>query len=179
MLHTLPLSLISSVDKRIALYRAVLARIRHLEFQLTAHRGRSLPPSVAFQARKDKGKLEKEADRLVNNSFVSHTQYHRARLRLKSYGKLDCHLDRLFGPHRIRPRRDGDKVEQMLFSVCRDAARSARQTEILARLRFEMRARVHFQGWFVVFNTLTVAPGAEKKVFSPAATAFKDYLRRV
>lgn len=52
----------------------------------------------------------------------------------------------------------------------------ARKNELLTRLRLEVLQRVN-EGWYLIFDTLTVEPRYEKVVFGKGSTAWSDYIR--
>lgn len=54
----------------------------------------------------------------------------------------------------------------------------ARKCELEARLRLEVLEAVR-NGWYVVFNTLTVSPDNFKEVFDVSSTSWTDYVRSV
>lgn len=59
---------------------------------------------------------------------------------------------------------------------------SEMQADAIAReqkflLMCEMAYRIHY-GWFIIFDTLTMAPGQYKEIFGETAHAFQDYIRQ-
>lgn len=69
-------------------------------------------------------------------------------------------------------------LEAALIDNMNTAGRQARCAAHEARLAWEIAYRASL-GWFMIFNTLTVAPGEYHKVFSPQSTAFQHYIRRI
>ncbi|UOF79416.1 replication associated protein [Microviridae sp.] len=65
------------------------------------------------------------------------------------------------------------------MKVLKERCLEARKCELLSRLFLEMQQRVS-QGWFVVFNTLTVNNDNHKEVFGDEnSTAWTDYVRSI
>jgi len=69
-------------------------------------------------------------------------------------------------------------LEQALIDNMNTAGRQARCASHEARLAWEIAYRAS-QGWFMLFNTLTVAPGEYYKVFHPESDAFQKYIRQI
>lgn len=69
-------------------------------------------------------------------------------------------------------------LEQAVIDGMNTAGRQARAYAHQSRLAWEIAYRTK-QGWFGVFNTLTVAPGNYHKVFSKRSRAFQDYIRKM
>lgn len=67
---------------------------------------------------------------------------------------------------------------EVFMSKIKQSSLEARKSELLSRLYIEANYRVK-QGWFVVFNTLTVRPECEEDVFFKGAKAYKNYCRRL
>jgi len=69
-------------------------------------------------------------------------------------------------------------LEQALIDNMNTAGRQARCAQHEARLAWEIAYRAS-QGWYMIFNTLTVAPGQYYKVFHPDSDAFQTYIRTI
>jgi len=173
----LPLGHLVAVDKVVRLYRSIEARRRAIEFNLLFQRPTRLPLSVAVAARRDLARLEKYHRFLVNNSFVRNARYLRVLRAFNRYGRANDHLDDLFGDYRVRTGKQEDPLTVAVLARAREAAVEARRAELGARLIWAMSER-HDEGWYAVFDTLTVRPGMEDAVFAPRSTYFQQYIKR-
>lgn len=69
-------------------------------------------------------------------------------------------------------------LQQALVDIMNDKGRHSRG----AAHRFAISAETAYRtklGWFMIFNTLTVAPGNYYKVFNKQSKEFKDYVRTI
>ena len=71
-----------------------------------------------------------------------------------------------------------DELTRILVDQMDEAGRQNRANKHKWSLMFEIAYRFK-QGWFGVFNTLTVTDWAHNKVFREDSTEFKDYIRKV
>lgn len=71
-----------------------------------------------------------------------------------------------------------DYLTQTIVEQMNQAGRDKRAAEHSKALAYEIAYRSQ-QGWFIIFNTLTVAPGNYYQVFSATSAAFRDYIRDV
>lgn len=71
-----------------------------------------------------------------------------------------------------------DDLTAMIVNQMNELGRTQRAAQHQRTLAYEIAYRAQ-QGWFMIFNTLTVAPGEYYKVFSPKSTAFRDYIRDI
>lgn len=68
--------------------------------------------------------------------------------------------------------------EKAVVDMMQNRTRSARAGVLTKMLELQIAESAH-NGWFMLFNTLTVAPEHYHTVFSPESTAFKDYVRHI
>lgn len=115
----------------------------------------------------------KTALRLDSTELNSHTLGDRM-LRLPVKDILAGIFDGLPLPGKAQP----TDLEQALIDNMNTAGRQARCASHEARLAWEIAYRAS-QGWFMLFNTLTVAPGEYYKVFHPDSDAFQTYIRKI
>lgn len=75
---------------------------------------------------------------------------------------------------------ENKNVKTYIDFIKRTKARclNARKAELKARLWLEMMLRVK-QGWFIIFDTLTVENSNHEVVFGEKSTVWKDYIRLV
>ena len=102
----------------------------------------------------------------------------RAYSALKQRGSVEDDCAAVFGfyiPRRLR--RDRTPAELAFFKRFRDATRVGRRAELEYRLLVELRLRLA-QGWFLVFDTLTVHPDCYRQVFSLGSQCWRDYIQR-
>lgn len=69
-------------------------------------------------------------------------------------------------------------LERNFLSDLKRRCLAARKIELLSRLRLEMTDAVQ-SGWYVIFNTLTIAPHHYKQVFSKDSSVWTDYVRSI
>jgi hypothetical protein len=119
---------------------------------------------------------KQEAGRLVDPAFISHTP-DPALVALSEANRKQWFNDNLPGyvppsPAVLTP------AEQAICDQMSANAAKCRKSESRFRVCQEIMYRAD-QGWFMIFDTLTVAQGSYKKVFNVKSTAFKEYIRAV
>ena len=175
---------LGAVDGAFQLWNMIDARIGALQrnFQYVKKNGLISDvrlPKVEYQYYASLHELKEWRSQLDSTSLTSHTDVSEIRALLRSRGSVNDDLRSIFGGAV-----DGDKksagepwVIEML-AKCKERGIAARINEHRFRLCEEIVHRVG-QGWFVVFNTLTVEPYHYESVFARGSTAWKDYIRRV
>lgn len=95
-----------------------------------------------------------------------------------SYSNHEGTLLDIFGPS-VRAERSsvGHPLVADALSGLKRRSIKARIGEHKWRLEEEVKQRSE-EGWYVIFNTLTVAPHAYKSVFEKGSRDFRDYIRR-
>jgi len=116
--------------------------------------------------------------RLDNNSVVLHTSsvYKEVYDLAKSYPRrFEDHCLKLFGFYeKPRPRNAQRFCEESIYmQYLEKNSKLGRKSEIISRLMLEAKER---KDWFFLFNTLTVRPGAEDKVFAKGSKAWSNYV---
>jgi len=71
-----------------------------------------------------------------------------------------------------------DDLTQTIVQQMNTAGRDQRAGQHNKALAYEIAYRAQ-QGWFIIFNTLTVAPGNYYAVFGKNSMAFRDYIRDI
>lgn len=174
VLSHIPASSVAAAHPVARLYSALVARADAVEFQVSVRSDR-LSHLVRVAARRDIRVLRGLARRLVIKNLVSQ-DVAEVRAKWKVYGKIGDHLDRLFGDKRLRTAVP-DALYGAFLENLRHRGAEQRRGQLLFRFNSELARRVS-DGWFVVFNTLTVDADAYDRVFELGSTAFKDYVRR-
>ncbi len=125
--------------------------------------------------------LEVQLDKtsLKNHTSASVAEFKAIRRDFGKFGKPAEHLNSIFGLSLDDKR--STVCEPWLASVLlsmRSSSRKARVAEHEWRVKEEISFRVR-QGWFVVFNTLTVRPEHYSTVFSVGSLCWRDYIRNI
>lgn len=124
--------------------------------------------------------LLKELDRRLDKILsIPHTNSMVRGIR-KSFNDLGPaaeHLNSIFGVTAKRSSVGDPLIAAMIESI---QAKSilARIREISWRIEEEVSLRAS-EGWYIIFNTLTVRPGDYKKVFENGSYCWRDYVRCV
>jgi len=166
------------VDPTFRAFRKLTTLIETIEREreyYEKHYGHIYSPAHAraAQAALAQAQALKSALRLDSTELNSHT-LGQPLLRLPVAEILDGIFTGLPLPGPAQP----TALEQALIDNMNMAGRQARCAGHEARLAWEIAYRAS-QGWFMLFNTLTVAPGHYHKVFHKESTAFQDYLRKI
>ena len=157
-------------------YRTLVAlrRLRAgLEFQHQLAVKHELPFSV-YPYRAFHERLNQEIRRLDDYSVISHTRLRQLRIEFLRKNVRE-HSEFFFGRYIPRVGKY-TRFERVLLDKVRGRCLSARKNELLFRAELAVTSAVR-DGWFVLFNTLTVAPEHEATVFSVGSRAFSEYIR--
>lgn len=149
--------------------RSVLNRINAIQRRLEYYdnTGQALPHHQAA-AVYTMSLYNKQLEQLDNNILTTFT--HREPLKVE--------LARIFDGLPEPTRAQLDEMERIACELMAEQTRIARGSELKTLLQYEV-AQKAAEGWYMVFNTLTVRPGAEHIVFSPGSKAFREYIQKV
>jgi hypothetical protein len=112
---------------------------------------------------------------LDSNPTIHHKTVRQA---FEAKGTTEEHMRRCFGRY-LKPSSSGmSDVEIELTKRMRQRQAEARTAEIRYRLETELVDCVK-EGWFVIFQTLTVAPAYYSEVFKEGSKAWTRYIQRV
>jgi len=117
--------------------------------------------------------------RLDITDFMDHRRIMSAELTdlFKEYPDHQSHCEALFGfyaPHRSRKK----GVDAIFWHLVAKQARKASNGQAMFRLVCEAFEKRH-QGWYPIFNTLTVAPEHLDKVFEKGSRCWRNHIRKV
>lgn len=87
-------------------------------------------------------------------------------------------MDHIFEGLRRPDRRSYSESEKAIYAHMHNLARIQKTANLRTLLFYEIAYRTQ-QGWFMVFDTLTVEPHSYYKVFSQGSKAWQQYLRAV
>jgi len=165
------------VDKTYKAYRKIITLQETIAAQMEYHEKHSPKYTLAHRhaaiAALDELKAMQSALRLDSTELNSHI-LGQPLLRIRVKDTLSWIFIDLEQPRKavVTP------LEQALIDNMNTAGRQARCAAHEARLAWEIAYRAS-QGWFMLFNTLTVAPGEYYKVFHPDSDAFQTYIRQI
>lgn len=77
-----------------------------------------------------------------------------------------------YTPHKTRP-----KLLEIMLDIMQKRKGESRKAELLFRLNTELKIRNH-QGWFTIYNTLTINPESYKEVWKKNSTLFSNYIKK-
>lgn len=118
--------------------------------------------------------LETFTARLDRDEIKTHTPWGASILRAPTKAVLAWVFQGLPQPTKAQH----DDLTAAIVEQMNEAGRQARAAYQRACCAYEVAYRTH-QNWFMIFNTLTVAPGSYYKVFSKKSRAFRDYIRKI
>ena len=123
--------------------------------------------------------LKEMRTRLDKSSLIDHRELGWARWWFRKLGSLEDQVKTIFGEVVSGDRASPTEpwIQEYLKNMAAKAAQG-RISEHRFRVIEEITNRTR-QGWFVIFNTLTVNAREYDKVFAVGATAWKNYVRRV
>jgi len=196
------------VDKYFRLYNSIRSRLIALRFQYKIGVDKQILPSDLNNYLNDIGFLEFLFTRLDNNSLICNNDtYYEVQTAFNTLPKtIEDHSNLILGyyfPRRASHRKGLNHLENLVrsgqiddltlellerekfsvsqyeefFKILRQRCLAARKADLLNRLFIEMNLRV-MQGWFVVFNTLTVDNQNHEEVFGGEnSTSWSNYVR--
>ena len=174
-------SILENSDKYIRLYSILRRRKNAIQFQFSVLRN-SLMPDQEERYKAEIRKIIGLMHRLDSNCITSPPEHFaKGELEYKAIynvykrypENIKDHSIYLFGKYVPRSRGTDHFVNTTLDNIAQ-SSRDARKNALILRLENELELRVS-QGWFVVFNTLTVRN--EREVFSRKSNAWKNYVR--
>ena len=162
-------SLFLDCDKRYRLLCAIRARRRALEVQhdfwlkacpvddmVDGTRSVERWREARYEA--TQAVLEDMEDQLDRYSVILPSSYEAVRRAFKALpANVEAHSLVLFGQYVPRKRCGDDPMQDAIYYAVRRGTRKGRQSDLEWRLWQEMEYRYQ-QGWYVIFNTLTVRP---------------------
>lgn len=77
-----------------------------------------------------------------------------------------------------KPKYIYDELQKVLMQNLDEMKKKARKTELITRLRWEMREKQE-KRWYMIFNTLTVAPENYTKIFKVGSKEFQKYIQKI
>jgi len=191
MFENVSLSELTLLDKRLSLFRQLSSRISHLEFHYKVTKGfkiisGEISSTPAVQYYKEYADLRSMLVQLDKNSLIPHTdpitpivvddKYPELRRAFIKLGTIEEQCKRIFGVYLKPSNKNLNSFELEFLSNLKDKGSYARTVEMRYRIEQELIERTN-QGWFVIFQTLTVRDGCQKEVFSKGSKAFYNYIR--
>ena len=174
-----PVSLWAQTSAPFRVYRNWLSRASRLEFH--------------YQYLNVRGKLTGQAELRYKHWQIQLGDFQKAALlddypvkyrsfgaALRAYGSVEDHCRYIFGDYMplVRQGAVKDTIAAAIYNSARKKTTRARVSQLMYLLTAEFEYALA-NGWFVVFNTLTVADWSHDIVFSKGSRAWTDYVRRV
>lgn len=177
MIPNISISSAMQNDVRFCLYRRINKRIVDIEFHEKAK-------EVTTFSSIHKEALKKWCHQLDKHLLIHHTNNKNPFSRnlrngiAKGFNKLGTaeeHLTRLFGRYLKPSGRHLTVVEKIFMEQVGENGKKVRVSDLQWRLvnAIEEAAR---KKWFIVFQTLTIAPGNEEKVFGTSSDCWSGYI---
>lgn len=188
-----PITMYCLTDKHYRLQNRIISRIRGLKKQAKIHRCyNQLDFYMYYEApyHMDLGCLEDMLQRIVANKGIYNKAlyidnmdniYKEVYSEFTKYPKsIEEHSRMLFGGNFYRNRYMGKRnpVIDRFLENFKAISLKARQRDMEALLRLEAYQR-YAEGWYFVFNTLTVGNEYLKEVFDAGSSAWTNYIRSV
>lgn len=112
------------------------------------------------------------------NKIISPAYRSIARAVCDEFGKTNKDIRTHFGFGKKEKFHTDDLLLKIFLEKATANSRGARDTNLKSRLADEVRI-AHAHGWYVVFNTLTIADENMEDVFATGSMLFSRYIRRV
>jgi len=164
----LPVSSFAAVNKEARLRYTINGRINRLIKQF--HQEHHSDPGFKYALELEISNLNALIIQLDNNSVI-HNTYQAVKQAWKVYPQTTKdHCIQLFGTFNKQKYQQNCKDKQKdrllaaIIEQLKQCSIEGRKSELMKRLSIEMEERLS-QGWYMVFNTLTVAPGHMANVF--------------
>jgi len=173
MLENLDLSVtdVGSVNPQFALRQSVNARIKNMYFH-----------AIATEIKTDVVTMHiaylKNIVRQLDSNSLTHHKLKKLRKNFNGQGTVEDHMRFIFGCY-LKPtaKKIKDDEKRYLYSL-KNMGQKARATELRWRLEQEI-IRTSEENWYIIFQTLTVAPENYNEVFKKGSRAWGDYIKKV
>lgn len=166
---------LKAASKYFALLNDMRARRKSITWQAQAQGGHTSPSVVALAALRA---MEKSL-LVIQYSKTESWRYKAISDRFLKMGSRRVHMSALFGkclvPKHDRPR---DPLEVAMLDKMKMANKDKRVADLRTRILLEIIEKTH-HGWYMVFNTLTVANDHYKFVFDRKNRCFEKYIMRI
>ena len=168
---TVKLTNLTAVDSYYRMLNDVRNRISKLNFQADVQ-------GLNAQCVQDIGLLERIEICLLDIQYTTPNSWRLRKLgrAFRSFGSTEEHVRHVFGdcvfPSSRRYYAPGEK---QLLERLRKASKAARVRAYRSRIYLEILKR-HYDGWYLIFNTLTVDEANYEKVFYEDKRAFEKYI---
>lgn len=173
-------------NKEYRLYRGILSRSQRIEWQI--ENNKELPEDIVLHAEvniKLLKQLKERLTRLVSNNIITpvpDAQYNNSYLKIyrifHNHGSTRDHLESIFGDNLKTITRETCQLREQFYYDLRLLNLNARQQEQNTLFTWEMSYRLK-QGYYPVFNTLTVTNEYIDKVFKKGSRCFSTYIKSI
>lgn len=167
---------LTAVNGYYRLLNDVRARVRAIQFQADVQDGFNAKAVAAVN------ELNRCEGILLDIKYTTTESWKVRTVRnvFRRFGSVKVHMLELFGDYKQpNSNRPIDSGEKKLLDALRVANREARVRSQKARIQLELMQR-DYEGWYLIFNTLTVAPEHYNSVFYGGdSRAFEKYIMKM
>lgn len=164
---------LAKVDKNVRLLRKAENTARKLESHYAfLQKAGAITPTIEMRYKRVNDQIG--TLRLDDNTILSHPPPEPAILKRSLKEIMEYVFADAWAPTTAQLKAS----EKAVVDMMQNRTRSARAGILTKMLELQI-AESAKDGWFMLFNTLTVAPEHYHTVFTPESTAFKDYVRHI
>lgn len=175
-LNKMSLTLMTNQNQDISNYRKIKNRmdkfVRQTQIQTP---DLPYPPAKAV---KEINRLSKMAKYYrLNFSLIHNINIQNIKKEINQWDKYKNHYEKVTELDWINNKRPLNDLQKTVLLNLEEKQAKARRYQFLYRLNLEMEQAINNR-WYIIFNTLTVAPEYNKMVWDNESPAFNSYLKR-
>jgi len=174
MIENLNLNVVTRLDSNVKRSRTLINRIKKFKLQLQLHYNeKSYYPIDAVKEIKRLEKMEKylAINYLINTNIKTQTIKHELNqlLDIKKHWENITKLEWIVMPPRTT------QIEKVFLEHLESKGNKSRCAELNWRLKMALKEALH-SGYYILMNTLTVAPEHYQEVWSKKSVVFRNYI---
>ena len=167
-------SLAQTLCPRFGLLCSIKRRVLDIDFQLKVVAPKS--SYIKAHASKERAVLLQMVAQLDSNPLIPHDRYKAIRKSFNARGDAPRHLGGIFGEYACRTSNGLEDVEVLCYERARHRARKSKYLDYVYRIERETEDAVD-NGWYPIFQTLTVTDNYYREVFTKGSRAWGNYIR--
>ncbi len=179
LVDNLELTKVSQLNVKVRRRRLCFNRIKHFERQISYHY--SEKRYYPILAKLEVKTIRKLYDTLCINNLISNSINHqdvkKANYEIDHWLTIKDHWEHATKLDWIKKKYNPSLPEEVYLENLVVMARRSKKSQYLWRLNMQLDESI-FKKWYIIMNTLTVAPLKTNKVWVKGSTAFKLYIQK-
>ncbi len=178
LVENLEYSKVSQLDVQVRRRRLCFNRIKHFERQISYHftEKRYYPILAKLEVKKIRSLYDTLIDKFIINS-INHQDVKKVNYIIDHWLTIKEHWKNVTGLDWIQKKYDPSLPEKVYLENLELMGRKSKKTQYLWRLNMQLDESIH-KKWYIIMNTLTVAPLKKPMVWDKGSIAFKLYIQK-